>query len=158
MNLRKPLNLTGLSVGIAFGFLIQAAGFGDADFIHRMLLFQNGYPYEVFGSAVLVGMVLFWILERRRWITPLGGPLKPARTSIKRRHIYGGLLFGTGWALSTTCPVPALAMVMSGGLLGIAVMAGLFAGVLIGDRAAHGRLVRGLLPAHAPIPAPGAGT
>ena len=133
------MNLTGLGVGAAFGFLIQAAGFGDADFIHRMLLLQNWYPWEVFASAIAVGGSAFWLLERRKWVTPLGGALKLNRTAIRPRHIYGGLLFGVGWAFSTTCPVPALAMVAGGGVLGLAVMLGLFAGVLIGDSVAEGR-------------------
>jgi uncharacterized membrane protein YedE/YeeE len=140
MSRSSSLNLTGLGVGAAFGFLIQAAGFGDADFIHRMLLFQNWYPWEVFTSAIAVGVPAFWLLERRRWVTPLGGQLKLNRTAIKARHVYGGLLFGLGWAFSTTCPVPAIAMVASGGLLGLAVMIGLFAGVLIGDWVAGGHV------------------
>jgi uncharacterized membrane protein YedE/YeeE len=139
MSRSTRVNLTGLGVGTAFGFLIQAAGFGDADFIHRMLLFQNWYPWEVFGSAIAVGVPAFWLLERRKWVTPLGGQLKLNRTSIKPRQVYGGLLFGTGWAFSTTCPVPAMAMVAGGGVLGLAVVAGLFAGILIGDRVAEGR-------------------
>jgi uncharacterized protein len=134
------VNLTGLGVGTAFGFLIQAAGFGDADFIHRMLLLQNWYPWEVFAAAIAVGAPAFWLLERRQWVTPLGGRLALNRTSIRPRHFYGGLLFGAGWAFSTTCPVPALAMVAGGGVLGLAVMAGLFAGVLIGDRVAGGHV------------------
>jgi hypothetical protein len=154
LSLRRALNLVGLALGSAFGFLIQAAGFGDADFIHRMLLLQNWYPYEVFGSAVLVGLIAFWLLERGRWITPLGGPLRLARTGIRQRHVYGGLLFGAAWAFSATCPVPALAMVMSGGLLGLPVVGGLFAGVLLGDRAAAGRVTlnRTKLRAAAPRP------
>lgn len=139
MNRSSALNLTGLGVGVAFGFLIQAAGFGDADFIHRMLLFQNWYPWEAFATAIAVGVPAFWLLERGKWVTPLGGHLKLNRTSIRPRHFYGGLLFGAGWAFSTTCPVPALAMVVGGGVLGLAVMSGLFAGILIGDRVAGGR-------------------
>ncbi len=137
MSARIPLNLVGLGVGTAFGFLIQAGGFGDADFIHRMLLLQNAYPDEVFGAAVLVGALSFWLLERRKFVTLLGGPLKPVRVGMKRRHVYGGMLFGIGWGLSTTCPVPALAMAMGGGILGLPVMAGLFAGILFGDMVAH---------------------
>ena len=145
MSRSTRVNLTGLGVGIAFGFLIQAAGFGDADFIHRMLLLQNWYPWEVFAAAIAVGVPAFWLLERRKWVTPLGGRLKLNRTSMRPRHFYGGLLFGAGWAFSTTCPVPAIAMVAGGGALGLAVMAGLFAGILIGDRIAEGQV-------HAPAP------
>ena len=60
------MNRVGLLFGIAFGFLIAAAGFGDADFIHRMLLLQNWYPYLVFGSAVVTAMPLLWLLQRAR--------------------------------------------------------------------------------------------
>ena len=133
------MNRVGLLFGIAFGFLIAAAGFGDADFIHRMLLLQNWYPYLVFGSAVVTGMSLLWLLQRARWVTPLGGPLKLVRASARPRQVYGGVCFGVGWAFSCTCPVPALAMVFSGGLLGIPVVAGLFGGILLGDRRARTR-------------------
>ena len=133
------MNRIGLLFGIAFGFLIAAAGFGDADFIHRMLLLQNWYPYLVFGSAVATAMPLLWLLQRGRWVTPLGGPLKLVQASVARRQVYGGMCFGVGWAFSCTCPVPALAMVFSGGVLGIPVLAGLFSGILLGDRRARTR-------------------
>ena len=35
------------------------------------------------------------------------------------------MLFGAGWALSATCPVPAIGTVTSGGVLGLLLMAGL---------------------------------
>ncbi len=133
------MNRVGLLFGIAFGFLIAAAGFGDADFIHRMLLLQNGYPYLVFGSAVVTAMLLLWLLQRARWVTPLGGPLELVQAPARRRQLYGGACFGVGWAFSCTCPVPALAMVFGGGVLGIPVVTGLFSGILLGDRRAHMR-------------------
>jgi uncharacterized membrane protein YedE/YeeE len=142
------MNRVGLLFGIAFGFLIAAAGFGDADFIHRMLLLQNAYPYLVFGSAVVTAMPLLWLLQRARWVTPLGGPLKLVQAPVRRRQLYGGVTFGVGWAFSCTCPVPALAMVFSGGILGIPVVAGLFSGILLGDRRAHARpLAAGVITA-----------
>ena len=131
------MNRVGLLLGIAFGFLIAAAGFGDADFIHRMLLLQNAYPYLVFGSAVLTAMPVLWLLQRARWVTPLGGPLKLVQVKARRRQLYGGVCFGVGWAFSCTCPVPALAMVFSGGVLGVPVVAGLFGGIYLGERRAH---------------------
>jgi uncharacterized membrane protein YedE/YeeE len=121
----------GLGLGFAFGFLITSAGFADASFIHRMLLLQNWYPYLMIGSAIGTALPLLWLLERRRWKTPLNGELKVARSTPKPKHVYGGLLFGTGWALTCTCPVPAIGMSMSGGLLGPVVMAGLFTGIAL---------------------------
>src|SRR5258708_5426 len=49
-------------------------------------------------SAMVTGLAGFWLLERRGWVTPLGGPLRLARTGVRPRHLYGGLLFGVGWA------------------------------------------------------------
>jgi len=149
--MNNRVGLFALVIGSAFGFLIQASGFGDADFIHRMLLLQNWYPYEVFGSAIVTALPLFWLLERIGWVTPLGGRLHLARTSVRPRHVYGGVLFGTGWAFSATCPVPALAMLAGGGILGSAVISGLLVGILLGDHRARVKS-RATSPVGIPLP------
>ncbi len=133
------MNRLGLGLGVAFGFLISAADFNDADFIHRMLLLQNWYPYEVYAAAMATAMVLLWLLTRIHWVTSLGGPLHLVRVAVRRRQIYGGLLFGAGWAFSSTCPVPAIGMTTSGSVLGLFVMAELFLGIELGEIRARGR-------------------
>lgn len=146
------MKVVGLLFGMAFGFLLAAAGFNDYTVIHEMLLLRDPEPYLVMGSAVGVAMPLLWLMERRGWRTPMGGRLVLSRARVERHHLTGGAMFGTGWAIAGTCPAPALAMVSSGALLGLPVIAGLFAGLALRDAVAARR--RGAAPvATAPTPA-----
>jgi uncharacterized membrane protein YedE/YeeE len=63
----------------------------------------------------------------------MGGPLDLTPSRIERKHVTGGVVFGLGWAVTGTCPAPALAMVGSGGLLGLFVAAGIFSGLMLRD-------------------------
>lgn len=127
------MKFTTLVFGMGFGFLIVAAGFSNYDTIHNMLLLREAHGYLVMGSAVAVAMPLLWLLERRRWQTLLGGSLKLVRTPAERKSIWGAMVFGSGWAIAGTCPVPALAMLASGSLLAVVVVGGLFGGILLRD-------------------------
>ena len=63
----------------------------------------------------------------------MGGPLKVEKESVQRKHVLGGMVFGAGWAVTGTCPGPAIAMVAGGGLIGLIVVAGLTVGVFLRD-------------------------
>jgi len=127
------VNRVGFAIGLGFGFLITAARLNDYDVIHRMLLIQELDVYLLMASAVATAMPLLLLLQRTRWRTPLGGPLKVARAPVRPRNILGATVFGTGWAVAGTCPGPALAMPAAGGILGVFVMAGLFVGAVLRD-------------------------
>ena len=118
-------------IGGAFGFLIVAAGLSDYTVIHNMLLLREPDVFLLMGSSFAVAMPLLWMLRRRRWKTPMAGELDLNRVEIERKHVYGGALFGAGWAVAGTCPGPAIGMAVSGGLLGIVVMAGLGLGLIL---------------------------
>jgi uncharacterized membrane protein YedE/YeeE len=47
--------------------------------------------------------------------------------------VVGGALFGIGWAVSGTCPAPALVMLASGAGLAIVTIVGLFVGLNLRD-------------------------
>lgn len=130
------MKITTLLFGMGFGFLIVAAGFSNYDTIHNMLLLREAHGYLVMGSAVAVAMPILWLMERRRWQTRLGGPLKLVRTPVQWKSIWGAMVFGTGWAIAGTCPVPALAMLASGNLLALVVIGGLFSGIMLRDAVA----------------------
>ncbi|HEU5315153.1 MAG TPA: DUF6691 family protein [Chloroflexota bacterium] len=123
--------VVGGAVGAVFGFALVASGFADPAVVHEMLLLRDARLYLMFAAALATATPLLWLLERRRWRTPLGGPLEIERVPVQRRHVLGGLTFGTGWAIAGTCPGPALAMTAGGHVLGAVVMAGLVGGILL---------------------------
>ena len=127
------MNRIGFLFGCAFGGVITAGRMNEYNVIHDGLRLTNLYVFFVMGSAVLVAMSLLFVLRRRGWVTPLGGPLGLSPSRIQRKHIYGGLVFGAGWAVTGTCPAPALAMVGSGGVLGLAVIVGIWFGLGLRD-------------------------
>lgn len=123
----------GFLFGLGFGFFITAGQFNQYNVIHNALRLQDYYVFAVMGSAVLTAMPILFLLRRRNWVTPFGGPLAIQPSKIERKFVYGGLVFGTGWAVAGTCPAPALAMIGSGGVLGILVVAGIFSGLRLRD-------------------------
>ncbi|HEX8917336.1 MAG TPA: DUF6691 family protein [Chloroflexota bacterium] len=146
------MNRLGFAFGMAFGFFIDAARMSDPGIIHKALLFQSAYMFLMMGSAVAVAMPLLLFLKRKSWTTPLGGPLSIKPAKIERKHIYGGMVFGTGWAVACTCPAPALTMLGSGGVLGLFVVAGLFFGLRLRDVVTERSQERAVAPARSPEP------
>lgn len=149
------MNLFTFLVGLAFGFLIVAAGLSDYTVIHDMLLLREPDVFLLMGTSFAVAMPLLLILRRRSWKTPLGGGLQLNRVEVEPKHVYEGALFGAGWAAAGTCPGPAIGMVAGGSLLGLVVMAGLGLGIILRNLAA-GRISIGRGPT--PHPAQPAAT
>jgi len=116
------------AVGVAFGFLITGSGFGNYATIHQALLFRSWYLFAVFGSALAVATVGL-MLVRRAGSTMFGGPLRLHHRPAQRQSFYGAAVFGAGFGLCGTCPGGAIAMVATGGVGGLLVLAGLVAGL-----------------------------
>lgn len=117
-----------IAVGAAFGFLITGSGFGNYTTIHQALLLRSWYLYAVFASAVAVAAAGLALL-RGAGTTRYGGPLRLPHAPARPRHLYGAVIFGAGFALTGTCPGGAVAMVATGGLGGLLVLAGLVTGL-----------------------------
>ena len=117
-----------IAVGAAFGFLITGSGFGNYTTIHQALLLRSWYLYAVFGSAMAVAAAGLALL-RRAGTTRYGGLLRLPHAPARPRHLYGAVIFGAGFALTGTCPGGVVAMVATGGLGGMLVLAGLVTGL-----------------------------
>jgi uncharacterized membrane protein YedE/YeeE len=52
---------------------------------------------------------------------------------VERKHVLGGLVFGTGWAITGACPGTVTAMSGTGSLLGFVLLAGVIAGIALHD-------------------------
>ncbi|CAN5508296.1 hypothetical protein BH24CHL1_BH24CHL1_10790 [soil metagenome] len=127
------LNVVAALFGVAFGFLFAAAGLNQYDVIHSMLLLENFEPFLIMGSAMGTALPLLWILERRGFHTPIGGPLALTRWQFERKHIQGGIVFGTGWAITGACPGTISTTLGAGSLMGLVFMAGALAGIYARD-------------------------
>ena len=122
-------NTLGFAVGLAFGFLLVGAGVHRYEVIRDALLRRDPYVFLLMGAAVATAAPLLYLLRRRGWVTPLAGPLILPRRPIKRANLTGSAVFGAGWALTGSCPGPALASVAGGNIVGVWVVAGLFSGI-----------------------------
>ena len=126
MNRGARASTTG--TGIAFGFLVTGSGFGNYATIHQALLLRSWYLFAVFGSAVAVAAAGLALL-RRTGTTRYGGPVRLPRGPARRSQLYDAAIFGAGFGLTGACPGAAVAMVATGGLGGLLVLAGLVSGM-----------------------------
>ncbi|HEV2259002.1 MAG TPA: DUF6691 family protein [Streptosporangiaceae bacterium] len=134
--MNRGIRASTIGIGIAFGFLVTSSGFGNYTTIHQALLLRSWYLFAVFGSAVTVAAAGLALL-RRAGTTRYGGPLRLPHGPIRRPHLYGAAIFGVGFGLTGTCPGGAVAMVATGGLGGLLVLAGMVSGMWL--RGANGR-------------------
>lgn len=126
----KPL--AGL-IGVVFGAMLFWSGMADYDVIHDGLLFRHPHLYLMMIGAMATGIPLLWLLDRRQPTSLFGGPIKVARDAFERKHLAGGVVFGTGWAIAGTCPGAVAAMAASGKPLALFVVAGIAIGTTLRD-------------------------
>ena len=70
--------------------------------------------YGVIGSAVVVGMISVWLIKKFNIKTIYGETIEFHAKTFNKGQIYGGLLFGLGWAVTGACPGPLFAQIGSG--------------------------------------------
>ena len=55
-----------------------------------------------------------WLIKKFRIKTIHGEPIQLYKLKFTKGQVYGGLLFGFGWAMTGACPGPLFALVGSG--------------------------------------------
>ena len=76
--------------------------------IQEMFRLQSFHMYGIIGSAVLVGMISVWLIKKFKVKSIDGEPITLAPKKFNKGQIYGGLIFGFGWAITGACPGPLL--------------------------------------------------
>jgi len=107
-------NLKYLIVGILFGILFVKSEVISWFRIQEMFRMQSFHMYGIIGSAVLVAMISVWLIKKLGIKTIYGEPITIAPKQFSKGNIYGGLLFGFGWALTGACPGPLFAQIGTG--------------------------------------------
>lgn len=109
----KPNWVFGL-VGIVFGIVFVKAEIISWFRIQEMFRLDSFHMYGVIGSAVFVGLVSVQLIRRFNVRTLQGDPISIAPKQFSQGQIWGGLLFGFGWAITGACPGPLFAQIGAG--------------------------------------------
>ncbi len=109
-------NIKYLIVGILFGIVFVKAEIISWFRIQEMFRLQSFHMYGVIGSAVLTGMISVWVIKKFNIKTIYGESIKIAPKTFNKGQIYGGLIFGFGWAITGACPGPLFAQIGTGAL------------------------------------------
>lgn len=107
-------NLKYVVVGIAFGIVFVKAEIISWFRIQEMFRLQSFHMYGVIGSAVVVGMISVWLIKKFNIKTIYGEKIEFHSKPFNKGQVYGGLLFGLGWAITGACPGPLYALVGTG--------------------------------------------
>lgn len=107
-------NLKYLVVGAAFGFVFVKAEIVSWFRIQEMFRLQSFHMYGIIGTAVLVALISIQLIKRFNIKTIRGEKVEIGTKPYNKGVIYGGLIFGMGWALTGACPGPLFAQIGGG--------------------------------------------
>ena len=100
--------------GIYFGIVLTKSEVARWERVHKMFRFEQAHMYLIIGVGIGVAMIAMLLLKKfnARAIdrTPIVYKPKPYHKGI----IFGGMIFGAGWAITGACPGPIYAQIGGG--------------------------------------------
>jgi len=120
-----------LIVGIVFGIILVKSEVISWYRIQEMFRLQSFHMYGVIGSAVITGIISVQVIKRFNIKTINGEKIELPQKKFNKGQIYGGLLFGFGWALTGACPGPMFAQIGTGALVVVVSLLSAIAGTWV---------------------------
>jgi uncharacterized protein len=117
--------------GVLFGILLVKSEVISWFRIQEMFRLQSFHMYGVIGSAIGVGMISVWLIRKFNVRTIDGEPIQMQPKPFHKGVIYGGLLFGCGWAFTGACPGPLFAQIGTGATVIIITLLSAIAGTWV---------------------------
>ena len=124
-------NLKYLFAGVLFGIILVKSEVISWFRIQEMFHLQSFHMYGVIGSAVVTGIISVFIIKKLNIKTIYGEKIELPAKKFNKGQIYGGLLFGFGWALTGACPGPMFAQIGTGALVIIVSLLSAIAGTWV---------------------------
>ncbi len=103
-----------LAAGVLFGIVLVKSEVISWFRIQEMFRLQSFHMYGVIGSAVVTGMLSVWLIKKLKIRTIYGEPITFHPKKFNKGQVWGGLLFGFGWAMTGACPGPLFAQIGTG--------------------------------------------
>ena len=124
--------MAGGLIGVVFGVVLSWSAMSDPQVVREALLFEDGYLFAFFASAVLTataGQHLVRRFQRRALLS--GDPIGWRSDAPRRRHIAGSLIFGLGWGVTGVCPGPLATQLGQGVPWALFTLVGVVGGVIL---------------------------
>ncbi|AXT62328.1 YeeE/YedE family protein [Aquimarina sp. AD10] len=104
-----------LFIGIFFGIVLFKSEAASWFRIYEMFQFKSFHMYGIIGSAVGLGIIVIQLIKKLNIKSLYGEGIKiqPKNRSFKR-YMFGGIIFGLGWALAGACPGPMFVLLGAG--------------------------------------------
>lgn len=115
-------NIKFLLLGFIFGVILIKSEAISWFRIQEMFRFQSFQMYGIIGSAVIIGIVSVWLIKKYNVKTLSGEPITIPDKKFNKGNIFGGLIFGLGWAMTGACPGPLYALIGSGLLIVVVIL------------------------------------
>ncbi|GLU54688.1 transporter [Dyadobacter frigoris] len=121
-------NIKFLMVGLLFGIILVKSEAISWFRIQEMFRFQSFHMYGIIGSAIFVGIISVQIIKRFKVKTLYSEMVVIPVKTFHWGNVYGGLIFGLGWAITGACPGPLFAEIGSGFFVILATLLSAIAG------------------------------
>lgn len=121
-----------LFIGIFFGIVMYKSEAASWFRIYEMFQFQSFHMYGIIGSALLLGIVGVQLIKRKNLKSFFGAPIHiaPKEKGVKK-YLFGGVIFGLGWALAGACPGPIYTLIGAGYVSILVVLIGAVLGAFL---------------------------
>lgn len=105
-------NIPFLILGILFGVILAKGEVISWFRIQEMFRFDDFHMYGVIGSAVILGVISLQLFKRLNLKDAFGQSMIPSPKTISfKQYIFGGSIFGMGWAITGACPGPIYTLI-----------------------------------------------
>lgn len=101
-------------MGMLFGIILVKSEVISWYRIQEMFRLQSFHMFGVIGSAVVTVIISVWLIKKFSVKTISGEKIEIPDKKFNKGQIYGGLIFGFGWAITGACPGPLYAQIGSG--------------------------------------------
>ncbi len=107
-------NIVYLILGSLFGIVLIKSEVINWFRIQAMFNFEEPHMYLIFAAAIATGVLSVIILRALKLKSFNKEQLNFKGKTFNRGFIWGGLIFGVGWAITGACPGPVFAQIGAG--------------------------------------------
>ena len=101
--------------GLLFGIVMTKSEVVSWFRIQEMFRFESFHMYGIIGTAVILAAVMTFLMKRFHSKNVDGAEISfKSKNMSVARYLFGGIIFGLGWAMTGACPGPMFTLVGHG--------------------------------------------